>query len=174
MNFKVGSNVYIEVEIGRVEDSHTQPYICVTKCGYVFRATEDELFSTFSESPAPVRWRDGAVEVPDNSRPIWWMKKHCESKNIQLVSSAEVLCVWLSWIYWLYADEFPMPLLPVPVEPEIEPCPFCGTGDEDIVCEEIGAMWEVICGNCGYQSCTEKTSGQAIEAHNDLSRKVRE
>ena len=55
----------------------------------------------------------------------------------------------------------------------IEPCPFCGSSDENIgrTSESVIRFW-VHCRTCYYDGPAKATVEQAIDAHNRLSRIV--
>ena len=57
---------------------------------------------------------------------------------------------------------------------KIEPCPFCGSSDENIgrTSESVIRFW-VHCRTCYYDGPAKATVEQAIAAHNRLSRIVR-
>lgn len=57
---------------------------------------------------------------------------------------------------------------------KIEPCPFCGSSDENIgrTSESVIRFW-VHCRTCYYDGPAKATVEQAIDAHNRLSRIVR-
>ena len=123
--------------------------------------------------PQPVRWRDGAVEVPKVGTLIRFIYKSDNmSKEPCAVFSITVPHV-AGWgdTYWLPAAEFPMPPLPES-KPVIEPCIYCG-GVCTVYTDRSTRHWVVCAQECGYSAEGRPSESKAIEAHNAIARKVR-
>ena len=123
--------------------------------------------------PEPIRWRDGAVDLPKCNQNVYCTPKNNFRENIFHVCdvSPEQKC-WES-VYWLPADEFTVLLPPEPVDPEIEPCPFCGQPCDVTKLKIVGTGAYIQCttDEC-YNGPLMPTVAEAIEVHNKVFGKL--
>ena len=169
MKYKVGQEVFVKTHIIEKGKQHAE-----YKVGNWH--AEKNVYST--KNTAPVVWRDGAVERPDDSCDIHWYDPTDEQDPMRIYFERAETIVDEDWsgCYWLPADEFPMPAMP---EPTIEPCLFCGQPCET---ESAGfgdmclTRWYVRCSteDCNYMSRAFDSDQEAIEAHNKLAGKVKD
>lgn len=165
MKYKVGDEVLVKGIIEHVGGS-----------GILYRVKFDYWDTWAKEEkiqPSTTVWRDGAVEQPYIAIGdyVFIMPK----SNIGDIGTAwGGQLAYPRWyeVYWLPADEFPMPRLP---EPVIEPCPFCNGECEVLEPEPFMDEHWVECTNrrCRYAGATSETPAEAIAAHNELARKAR-
>lgn len=129
-----------------------------------------EKILSMLEEPAPVVWRDGAVEKPEDGEKVRYAYKS-NPEIIYFFDGSFPIAHWalateLHKMLWLPADEFPLPSLP---EHVIEPCPVCGSKcayDEEYAAYKDEWTKIVRCTSCSYR-------GVPLDSHNKLCRKVK-
>ena len=130
--YKVGDKFIVEV---KYINCGALPYQIGSDA--ITKMTSEEFLNFLQpyEPPAPVVWRDGAVEQPDTSREWYYIEKDKAKAGDSWIAYTHIGYIGISIdkLFWFYASEFPMPALP---EPQIEPCPFCG--GECMLQSEIG------------------------------------